>query len=99
MSGRVMYLTRSWPRLSQTFIVNEILALERRGVDLEVYAMAPSGGGVRQPQVGRASSPALSLWCRSPERANASALAKRLSAWRSRQGTRRRQRPSCAPGT
>jgi glycosyltransferase involved in cell wall biosynthesis len=57
MSGRVMYLTRSWPRLSQTFIVNEILALERRGVDLEVYAMAPSGEDVRQPQVDRVSSP------------------------------------------
>ena len=57
MSGRVMYLTRSWPRLSQTFIVNEILALERRGVDLEVYAMAPSGEEVRQPQVDRVTSP------------------------------------------
>ena len=57
MPTRVMYLTRSWPRLSQTFIVNEILALERRGVDLEVYAMSPSGEDVRQPQVDRVSSP------------------------------------------
>jgi glycosyltransferase involved in cell wall biosynthesis len=48
-----MYLTRSWPRLSQTFIVNEVLALERLGVDLDLWAMAPSGEPVRQPQVAR----------------------------------------------
>ena len=49
MAARVMYLTRSWPRLSQTFIVNEVLALERLGVDLDIWAMAPSGEQVRQP--------------------------------------------------
>jgi glycosyltransferase involved in cell wall biosynthesis len=48
-----MYLTRSWPRLSQTFIVNEVLALERLGVDLDLWAMAPSGEQVLQPQVAR----------------------------------------------
>ena len=53
MAARVMYLTRSWPRLSQTFIVNEVLALERLGVDLDLWAMAPSGERVRQPQVAR----------------------------------------------
>lgn len=53
MAARVMYLTRSWPRLSQTFIVNEVLALERIGVGLDVWAMAPSGEQVLQPQVGR----------------------------------------------
>ncbi|MGO4596115.1 glycosyltransferase family 4 protein [Terrabacter sp. 2RAF25] len=53
MPTRVMFLTRSWPRLSQTFIVNEVLALERLGVDLDLWAMAPSGEPVRQPQVAR----------------------------------------------
>ena len=53
MAARVMYLTRSWPRLSQTFIVNEVLALERLGVDLDITAMVPSGELVRQPQVER----------------------------------------------
>ncbi|WP_345207595.1 glycosyltransferase [Fodinibacter luteus] len=53
----MIYLTRSWPRLSQTFVVNEVLALERRGVDLEVHAMAPSGEEVRQPQVDRVRRP------------------------------------------
>ena len=29
MTGRVAYVVRSWPRLSQTFVLNEVLALER----------------------------------------------------------------------
>ena len=52
MPGPVIYLVRSWPRLSQTFIVNEILALERRGVDLVLFSMVRSGESVVQPQVG-----------------------------------------------
>lgn len=51
MSGRVIYLVRSWPRLSQTFIVNEVVALERRGVDLVLFSMVRSGELVVQPQV------------------------------------------------
>ncbi len=53
MARRVIYLTRSWPRLSQTFIVNEVLALERLGVHLDIFAMEPSGEDLRQPQVDR----------------------------------------------
>ena len=51
MSGPVIYLVRSWPRLSQTFIVNEVLALERRGVDLVLFSLVRSGEPVVQPQV------------------------------------------------
>jgi glycosyltransferase involved in cell wall biosynthesis len=46
-----MYLVRSWPRLSQTFVVNEILAQERLGTRLELYSLAHSGEGLVQPQV------------------------------------------------
>ncbi|KAB7746396.1 glycosyltransferase [Nostocoides sp. F2B08] len=53
MAGRVIYLTRSWPRLSQTFIVGEVLALERLGVHLDIFALEPSGEELRQPQVDR----------------------------------------------
>jgi glycosyltransferase involved in cell wall biosynthesis len=52
MPGPVIYLVRSWPRLSQTFIVNEVLALERRGLDLVVFSLVRSGETVVQPQVG-----------------------------------------------
>ena len=39
MPGRVIYLVRSWPRLSQTFMVNEVLALERLGSWLDLYSL------------------------------------------------------------
>ncbi|MGH3459452.1 glycosyltransferase family 4 protein [Aeromicrobium sp.] len=51
MSERVIYLVRSWPRLSQTFIVNEVLALERRGLRLDIVSLVHSGETVVQPQV------------------------------------------------
>ena len=51
MAGPVIYLVRSWPRLSQTFVVNEVLALERRGIQLEIFSMVRSGEDVIQPQV------------------------------------------------
>ena len=53
MPGPVIYLVRSWPRLSQTFIVNEVLALERRGVDLVLFSLVRSGELVVQPQVSQ----------------------------------------------
>jgi glycosyltransferase involved in cell wall biosynthesis len=51
MPGPVIYLVRSWPRLSQTFILNEALALERRGVELLVISLVHSDDRVTQPQV------------------------------------------------
>lgn len=36
---RVAYILRSYPRLSQTFILNEILALERLGLALHVFPL------------------------------------------------------------
>ena len=54
---RVVYIVRSWPRLSQTFIVNEVLALERRGVSLDVVSLVRSGETVVQPQVADVRAP------------------------------------------
>lgn len=44
-------MLRSWPRLSQTFILNEILQLERLGARIEIFALARSGEAVVQPEV------------------------------------------------
>ena len=52
MSDRVIYIVRSWPRLSQTFIVNEVLALERRGLELVVFSLVRLRRG-RGPAAGR----------------------------------------------
>ena len=54
---RVAYIVRSWPRLSQTFIVNEVLALEHRGVQLDVFSLVRSGETVVQPQVADVQAP------------------------------------------
>lgn len=42
---RIAYILKMYPRFSETFIVNEILELERQGVDVRVYAlMRPTDG-------------------------------------------------------
>jgi glycosyltransferase involved in cell wall biosynthesis len=45
---RVVYLLRSYPRLSQTFITNEIVALERLGVPVELFSMTRAEDGAVQ---------------------------------------------------
>ena len=68
MPGPVIYLVRSWPRLSQTFIVNEVLALERRGVDLVIFSLVRSGELVIQPQVSEVRTAVRYLEDRKPLR-------------------------------
>ena len=68
MPGPVIYLVRSWPRLSQTFIVNEVLALERRGVDLVLFSLVRSGELVIQPQVSEVRTAVRYLEDRGPVR-------------------------------
>jgi glycosyltransferase involved in cell wall biosynthesis len=42
---RVAYILKMFPRLSETFILNEVLALERQGVDVSAYSlMIPNEG-------------------------------------------------------
>lgn len=53
----VAYLVRSWPRLSQTFILNEVLGLEAQGVDLRIFALTRARDAVVQPGVVRVAAP------------------------------------------
>jgi glycosyltransferase involved in cell wall biosynthesis len=57
MSERVIYIVRSWPRLSQTFILHEVLAAERRGMDLVVYSLIRSRETVVHRQVAQVRAP------------------------------------------
>jgi glycosyltransferase involved in cell wall biosynthesis len=52
-----MYLVRSWPRLSQTFVVNEVLEQERLGTHLELYSLTRSGEDLVQPEVLAVAAP------------------------------------------
>ncbi len=47
----VGYLTKRFPRLSETFILDEILGLEQAGVPLRLFAVAHPGEGLTQPDV------------------------------------------------
>lgn len=53
----VAYLTKRFPRLSETFILDEILGIEAASVPLRLYAGADPGEPVTQPDVGRVRSP------------------------------------------
>jgi glycosyltransferase involved in cell wall biosynthesis len=49
----VAYILSSFPRLSQTFVLNEILALERLGIAIRIFAMRDSGESLVQKGVER----------------------------------------------
>ncbi len=55
-AGKVAYLTKRFPRLSETFILDEIIGLEQAGVPLRLYAVAHPGEGLVQPDVSKVSS-------------------------------------------
>ena len=43
--GRVAYVCKMYPRLAETFILNEIIAHERDGLDMEIFSLrAPTDG-------------------------------------------------------
>lgn len=52
----VGYLTKRFPRLSETFILDEILGLEAAGVPLRLFSIADPGEGLTQPDVTRVAS-------------------------------------------
>jgi glycosyltransferase involved in cell wall biosynthesis len=54
---RVAYVVRSWPRLSQTFIVNEVVALEQLGLDLAIFSMSRPDEPLAAPQAERVRAP------------------------------------------
>ena len=56
-AGRVAYVVKRYPRFSETFIVNEILAHEAAGLDLEVVALKDPREPVVQDVVGRVRAP------------------------------------------
>lgn len=57
MNGTVAYLTKRFPRLSETFILDEILGLEACGVPLRLYSIMDPREPVVQPDSRRVRSP------------------------------------------
>ncbi len=54
---RVGYILRSYPRLSQTFILNEVLALEELGVRVHIFAVTHPHEAIVQTQVAAVQAP------------------------------------------
>jgi glycosyltransferase involved in cell wall biosynthesis len=55
--GAVGYVLKCFPRISETFILNEILELERNAVDLRIYSMNEPKEAVRHRLASRVRSP------------------------------------------
>jgi glycosyltransferase involved in cell wall biosynthesis len=51
------YLMKSYPKISETFILNEILELERQGVDLHLFSLRPSPDVKSHPDVAQVQAP------------------------------------------
>ena len=58
---RVAYLLKRFPRLSQTFVLDELLELERQGVDLVVLARRGSDEAVEHDRLSELRAPVHSL--------------------------------------
>src|SRR4029077_1567949 len=48
-AGRVAFVLKGYPRLSETFIAQEILALERRGLDILIVSLRQPTDARRHP--------------------------------------------------
>ena len=54
---KIGYVIKSYPRFSQTFIVNEILAHEAAGLDIEIFSLRPARDEPRHASVARVRAP------------------------------------------
>ncbi len=52
MTPKIAYLVKTFPRLSETFILNEVLGLEKLGMELAIFSLKrPAEGEPRHPAV------------------------------------------------
>ena len=61
---KVAYIVKAWPRLSETFVLNEILSLEKLGLDIRIFSVRepdPGPSHSKVPQV-RAKVTYLAFW-------------------------------------
>ncbi len=65
---KVGYFVKMYPRLSETFILNEILELERRGVEVTLFSLRKSNEGRFHPQVAELKAPVFYLEELSPKK-------------------------------
>src|SRR5215204_983593 len=54
---KVGYVVKRYPRYSETFIVNEILAHEAAGMEVEIFSLLPPEDGHFQDAISRVRAP------------------------------------------
>ena len=59
--GRVAFVLKGYPRLSETFIAQEIRALEQRGLDIQIVSLRHPTDHTRHPVHGQIRAPVLYL--------------------------------------
>src|SRR6266851_2686772 len=59
--GRVAFVLKGYPRLSETFIAQEIWALEQRGLDIQIVSLRHPTDRARHPVHGQIHAPVLYL--------------------------------------
>lgn len=52
-SFKVGYVVKRYPRYSETFLVNEILAHEQAGLDIDIFALRPPTDTHYQDRISR----------------------------------------------
>jgi glycosyltransferase involved in cell wall biosynthesis len=58
---KIGYVTKRYPRFSETFIVNEILALEAAGLEIEIFSLYPPNDTHFQDTISQVRAPVISL--------------------------------------
>jgi glycosyltransferase involved in cell wall biosynthesis len=56
-AGRIGYVLKRYPRLSETFIVQEIVQMEQRGADLVVFAIMDPHESLQNPLIAQVKAP------------------------------------------
>jgi glycosyltransferase involved in cell wall biosynthesis len=57
MPPLIGYLVKTFPKLSETFILNEILELEKQGLNLHIFSLRQPAEGQVHPAVAQVTSP------------------------------------------
>ena len=55
--ANIAYLLKGYPRLSETFILQEILGFERRGIQLQLFSIIDPKEKLTHPSVGQVQAP------------------------------------------
>jgi colanic acid/amylovoran biosynthesis glycosyltransferase len=54
---RLAYVLKRYPRLSETFIINEMLGLQRQGIDITIIALKDPGEAIVHENVRALNAP------------------------------------------